>query len=649
MSVGSGQGGGDAPRGKERAASASLEFEATAAPDASAASDATVNLTGPGAAPRLPQRRSNPALAGAVGQRYGLGGALGVGRDGRGARWPDDQLIHREVAVKRMISAQQPVTVGPSASCARRASRASSSTRRSSRSTTWASTSEGRPFFVMKRLAGVTLDARCSTVRSGMRRPARQTNRRACSRRSSDVCLRHRVRAPARRGAPRSQAKQHHPRRASARSTCSTGASPGSSATTPASPARWRPTPGPHGPDSQKPSWPDADLAGTTRAGSILGTPGYIPPEQLRGERRLDHRADVFALGCILFEILAGEALLPHGAPALEVDYAALDARPSRRAPGRELAPELDQICVVATRAERDQRYPTARALAEAVERYLDGDRDLALRRRLASEHVAAAQRAHDRGDDVEARRRAMSEAGRALALDPGAAEAAALVGRLMLEPPRVTPPEVQDELRALDAAVRREARRAIGTFGAYLLALPLLLWNGIDHPTIIAVIYAPDRRVRRGRVPHGASAHVVVGAAVGVVRPEHDAHRGAVDGARALRVRAGDRDRGGHLVRRLHAHAAGARPGDRGDGRHRRAVGARAAARAAHHHRGRRRCDAGALVRDAAVADRHHRAAAAARVLGSWSWRPRRRTAPRRPSGACGRSGRCRRGSCAS
>jgi hypothetical protein len=172
MSVGSGQGGGDAPRGKERAASASLEFEATAAPDASAASDATVNLTGPGAAPRLPQRRSNPALAGAVGQRYGLGGALGVGRDGRGAAWPDDRLIGREVAVKRMIPRSNPspsvrgplpargADPGPAGAPGDRAGA------RAGRST-----SEGRPFFVMKRLAGTSRWRACSTDAAG-RRPA---------------------------------------------------------------------------------------------------------------------------------------------------------------------------------------------------------------------------------------------------------------------------------------------------------------------------------------------------------------------------------------------------------------------------------------------------------------------------------------------
>src|SRR5262249_4258990 len=45
----------------------------------------------------------------------------------------------------------------------------------------------------------------------------------------------------------------------------------------------------------------------STRTGLMLGTPGYMSPEQARGMRGVDCRADIFALGCVLFQCLTGE------------------------------------------------------------------------------------------------------------------------------------------------------------------------------------------------------------------------------------------------------------------------------------------------------------------------------------------------------
>jgi serine/threonine protein kinase len=50
-----------------------------------------------------------------------------------------------------------------------------------------------------------------------------------------------------------------------------------------------------------------------TGAGIAIGTPGYMSPEQVRGDRDIDGRADIYTLGCVLFEILAGEPLHPRG------------------------------------------------------------------------------------------------------------------------------------------------------------------------------------------------------------------------------------------------------------------------------------------------------------------------------------------------
>jgi serine/threonine protein kinase/tetratricopeptide (TPR) repeat protein len=76
---------------------------------------------------------------------------------------------------------------------------------------------------------------------------------------------------------------------------------------------------------------------GATRAGALLGTPGYMAPEQARGGSTLDGRADVFSLGCVLYECLTGTRAFA-GADLLEVLAKLLLETP--RAPS-DLRPEL--------------------------------------------------------------------------------------------------------------------------------------------------------------------------------------------------------------------------------------------------------------------------------------------------------------------
>ena len=220
-----------------------------------------------------------------------------------------------------------------------------------------------------------------------------------------------------------------------------------------------------------------------TVAGAILGTPGYIAPEQIRGDYFLDGRADVYSLGCILFEILAWSPLHPRGQAGLASALAGTDARPSVRAPARDVPPELDRICFNATHLDPAQRFETARQLHDAVQHFLDGNRDHELRRELARTELAEARRALGSGNGPTARRDALRAAARALALDPTDRESADLVGHLMLEPPTETPAEVERELEELDL----DALRASGRFGmfaaiAYLAFFPILYWVGFHE-----------------------------------------------------------------------------------------------------------------------------------------------------------------------
>jgi serine/threonine-protein kinase len=238
-----------------------------------------------------------------------------------------------------------------------------------------------------------------------------------------------------------------------------------------------------------------AAVPGQTAAGAVLGTLGYMPPEQLEGAAQVDQRADVYALGAILFELLALAPLHPRtdNATLLRSTVSGADARASERAPDREVPPELEAICVRATAKHPDQRYPDVNALVDDLEGFLDGDRDLQRRLELADEHAARAAAALARaGDDLEARAVAIREAGRALAFDADHTGALRVLTRLLLEPPHVTPPEVERQLfEADDDSSRRSA--TIGTFsiGVWIAYFAILAWMGVRDWTVLAAMLA--------------------------------------------------------------------------------------------------------------------------------------------------------------
>src|SRR6185295_9876658 len=168
-------------------------------------------------------------------------------------------------------------------------------------------------------------------------------------------------------------------------------------------------------PSGSRPAAPDLRLdTGDTLVGTVLGTPAYMAPEQLAGERA-GPAADIYALGCILYEVVTGAALHPQRT----IGAIAPIARPSTQRP--DAPPELDAICERATAGDPAARYPSARALGDAVQAFLDGDRDVAARGALARHHIAEARAALAAGEGEVHRRTAMRAAGRALALDPTA------------------------------------------------------------------------------------------------------------------------------------------------------------------------------------------------------------------------------------
>jgi len=224
------------------------------------------------------------------------------------------------------------------------------------------------------------------------------------------------------------------------------------------------------------------------KTGDVLGTPGYMAPEQLQKAAEAGRPADIYALGSILFEILAGEPLHPRGPQALPstVGNEAVTSVAKRR-PERQVAPELDALAAAMVQMDPTQR-PPARRVADRIQAYLDGDRDVARRKTMAIDLVWAARALFDENNRADA----MRAASRALALDPESTEAAQLITALMLEPPKEPPPELRSTLREAEATgVRRHALTAIGAYLALASFLPIAAWNGVRRWDVVLGVFA--------------------------------------------------------------------------------------------------------------------------------------------------------------
>lgn len=114
---------------------------------------------------------------------------------------------------------------------------------------------------------------------------------------------------------------------------------------------------------------------GPAAARSVVGTPSYMSPEQAEGEvATLDHRADVYGLGATLYHLLTGRPPFT-GDSIEEILRRVRGERPTPPRALRSSAPEdLSAIALRCLEKDRKDRYDSARALAEDLERYLSRD-----------------------------------------------------------------------------------------------------------------------------------------------------------------------------------------------------------------------------------------------------------------------------------
>jgi len=117
---------------------------------------------------------------------------------------------------------------------------------------------------------------------------------------------------------------------------------------------------------------PDTPVVGETVAGSVLGTPRYMPPEQARGEPA-DERADVYAIGALLYHVLAGAP--PYEAVRAESTLDAVRAGPPDPVNRRERHLPPDLVAIVERAMARDprDRYASGRAIADELRRFQTG------------------------------------------------------------------------------------------------------------------------------------------------------------------------------------------------------------------------------------------------------------------------------------
>jgi len=232
---------------------------------------------------------------------------------------------------------------------------------------------------------------------------------------------------------------------------------------------------------------PDEKTARLTREGAVFGTPAYMSPEQVKGQGTVDHRADLWALGCMTFECLTGRPVW-NTEQGVAMTFAAIAASalpvPSQLRP--DLPPTFDTWFRRALERDPNLRFQTARELADALGRAFgesgltslkSGELDVAAllaqigRNSLELDDSLAVSGSHAALPGV-------GDSGRAL---PQANDSARVLGQSALDVPGTTSPTTLPRARSKRSVALRYTLTVVGLLASSSTAY--LTWDRILRP----------------------------------------------------------------------------------------------------------------------------------------------------------------------
>lgn len=217
-----------------------------------------------------------------------------------------------------------------------------------------------------------------------------------------------------------------------------------------------------------------------TGPGVLMGTPGYIAPEQAVGSTGITKASDIYALGVIVFELLCGRLPFEADTPMGVILKHLYDEPPAPSAIRPDLPGAVDAVVLRALRKEAAERYPSARALADAL--------DSAWAAPAAPAETPKPKPATSRAAPKAAATRTRTKPARAAATTgkKAAAKPATDAKQVAAEKPRpAAAPKPKAAPPNAPAPSSRRARARVGLITACLVGLLILFGFGLDPSTI--------------------------------------------------------------------------------------------------------------------------------------------------------------------